>query len=352
MAKGSDRVLELKAASNQILRLGRAIPGRRSGLVLARFLVYLFRKYVLRQPVPYYLSLEITRRCQARCAHCCAESSPEDERPELTTEEVRSLILGARSIGACLMIFNGGEPLLRPDLVELVRFAADNGFLTRLNTNALLLDRAQVAALKKAGLRQCAVSLDSADPETHDSMRGVPGTQAKVLESLKLLREARLDSVVYTFVSKRNTPADLRATIALARRAGARSLYLTPLIAAGRLSAEFGLTLDAQEVESIRRLQDSRIVHMEFPSRLSNCNAYRRFVIHVMAQGDATPCPFTPFVLADVRRVPLPVIWDRFQAGLKFHSRGTCPLNDRPNRREFESYVGDVARRLRSEAEV
>jgi MoaA/NifB/PqqE/SkfB family radical SAM enzyme len=352
MTGGSDRVLEIKASVNQILRLVRPIPGRRSGLILSRFLVYLFRKSVLRRPVPYYFSLEITTRCQARCAHCCVEASPKDKRPELTTEELKSLILDARSIGSCFLIFNGGEPLLRPDLPELVRFAADNGFLTRLNTNALLLDRARLAALKKAGLRQCAVSLDSADPNTHDLMRGVPGTQAKVLESLRLLRAARLDSIVYTFVSKRNTVADLRATIDLARSAGARSLYLTPLIAVGRLSGEFGQTLDAQEMESIRRLQDSRVVHMEMPSRLSNCNAYRRFAIHVTAQGDATACPFTPFVLADVRQVPLPVIWDRFQAGLKFHSRGACPLNDRESRREFESYAGDVARRLRSEAEV
>jgi len=350
MAGGSDRVLELKSTVNQILRLVRAVPGRRGGLVLSRFLVYLFRKSVLRRPVPYYFSLEITRRCQARCAHCCAEASPKDKRRELTTEEVKSLILGARSIGSCFLIFNGGEPLLRPDLPELVRFAADNGFQTRLNTNALLLDRVRVAALKKAGLRQCAVSLDSADPKTHDRMRGVPGAQAKVLESLRLLRAARLDSVVYTFVSKRNTVADLRATIALARRAGARSLYLTPLIAAGRLSGEFGQTLDAREMESIRQLQDFRVVHMELPSRLNNCNAYRRFLFHVTAQGDATPCPFTPFALADVRKVSLPEAWDRFQAGLKFHSRGACPLNDRQSRRKFEDYVRGVARRLRSEA--
>ena len=350
MAGGSDRVLELKSTVNQILRLVRAIPGRRSGLVLSRFFVYLFRKSILRRPVPYYFSLEITKRCQARCAHCCAEASPKDKRPELTTEEVKSLILGARAIGSCFMIFNGGEPLLRRDLLELVRFAADNGFQTRLNTNGLLLNRKRVVALKKAGLRQCAVSLDSADPNTHDRMRGVPGTQEKVLESLRLLRAARLDSVVYTFVSKRNTMTDLRATIDLARRAGARSLYLTPLIAAGRLRGEFGQTLDAQEMESIRRLQDSRLVHMEMPSRLSNCCAYRRFVIHITAQGDVTPCPFIPSALADVRKVSFPEVWDRFAAGIHFHSHGTCPLNDPQSRRAFESYVGHAARSLKSEA--
>jgi MoaA/NifB/PqqE/SkfB family radical SAM enzyme len=350
MAGGSDRVLELKATINQILRLGRAIPGRRSGLVLSRFFIYLFRKVVLRRPVPYYFSLEITTRCQARCAHCCAVASPKDKRPELTTEEVKSLILGARSIGSCFMIFNGGEPLLRRDLLELVRFAADNGFQTRLNTNGLLLNRTRVAALKKAGLRQCAVSLDSADPNTHDRMRGVPGTHGKVLEGLRLLRAERLDSVIYTFVSKRNTVTDLRATIDLARRAGARSLYFAPPIAAGRLRGKFGQTLDARRMESIRGLQDCRMVHMEVPSRLSNCNAYRRFVIHVTAQGDASPCPFTPFVLGDLRKVPLPAVWDRFAAGIHFHSHGTCPLNHPQSRRAFERYVHHAARGLKSGA--
>ncbi len=348
MAEGTDLILEIKASVNQILRLLRGIPGRRSGLILSRFLVYLFRKSVLRRPVPYYFSLEITTRCQASCAHCCVEASPKDKRPELTTEELKSLILGARSIGCCFLIFNGGEPLLRPDLPELVRFAADNGFQTRLNTNGLLLRRERVAALKKAGLRQCAVSLDSADPKTHDRMRGVPGTQNKVLEGLRLLRAARLDSVVLTFVTKRSTVADLRATIALARRAGARSVYLIPLIASGRLRGEFGQTLEALQMESVRRLQDSRMVFMEMPSRLSNCCAYRKFVIHVTARGKATPCPFTPLVLGDVRKGSLAEVWNRFAAGIHFHSHGTCPLNDPQSRGVFEGYVNRVARSLKS----
>jgi MoaA/NifB/PqqE/SkfB family radical SAM enzyme len=91
---------------------------------------------------------------------------------------------------------------------------------------------------------------------------------------------------------------------------------------------------------------------MEMPSRLSNCCAYRKFVIHVSARGEATPCPFAPFVLAQVRHVPLPLVWDRFQAGLKFHSRGACPLNDPQSCGEFEGYAEGVARRLRSEAGV
>jgi MoaA/NifB/PqqE/SkfB family radical SAM enzyme len=71
--------------------------------------------------------------------------------------------------------FSGGEPPLREDIVELVRHAHDIGLLTRISTNGLLLDRELVSRLKRAGLTPCGVSIDDADPETHDRLRGLLG---------------------------------------------------------------------------------------------------------------------------------------------------------------------------------
>jgi MoaA/NifB/PqqE/SkfB family radical SAM enzyme len=342
MSSGVDRRYELLAEVNQGLRVVRSVRGRRSGRVLGHFLLYLARKS-LGRPVPYYLSIELTSRCQLRCGHCCAGSPRSDPRPELSTGEVKSVIRQGREIGSGVVIFNGGEPSLRADLVELVAFATDQGLQTRLNTNALALDRALFLRLKKAGLRQLAVSLDAAEAPVHDGLRGRKGAQAKALEGLRLARAAGVDSLVYTYVSPETDRSGLLRTIDLARRMGAGSLYLTLATAAGRLDRAFDRVLSSREVDSLRRLQDARFVHMEMPSSRSNCNAYRKFVIHVTAQGDATPCPFAPFVLGSVRRVPLSAIWSRFAGGLRFDSRGLCPLNDPRGRRELESYVNRVA---------
>ena len=184
-----DRRRELKASVNSAVRLLGSIAATRSWRVAGHFLGYFYRKAVLRTPVPFYISLAVTNRCQGRCVHCYSFLQRHEERPELTTAELESVIDQAARLGIFQVIFTGGEPLLRKDILELIGHARRRGLLTRLNTNSLLLDRDMALALKKAGLGQCALSLDDADPETHDRMRGLPGHHARTLANLSMLRD-------------------------------------------------------------------------------------------------------------------------------------------------------------------
>src|SRR4030042_5868080 len=134
---------------------------------------------MLRRPVPSFIDIATTYRCQCRCVHCSADGHKKAGRQEMETEEIKSIIEQAKRLGTLEVVFSGGEPLLRRAAIELVRFAHDIGMITRLNTNGLLLDRRRVAELKKAGLTLCAVSLDDCDPQVHDTLRGVPATYEK-----------------------------------------------------------------------------------------------------------------------------------------------------------------------------
>jgi MoaA/NifB/PqqE/SkfB family radical SAM enzyme len=295
------------------------------------------------------LSLAVTNRCQGHCIHCYSYLQRKEERPELTTAELKSVIDQARWLGVFQIIFSGGEPLLREDIPELVRHARGKGILTRLNTNSLLLDRETAAALKKAGLDQCALSLDDADPETHDKLRGMPGHHARTLENLKMLREFGIFSLVNIYISTRHLASGPEKTFALARNAGARGIVILHAVASGRWEQAFDQVLDADGMARVRELQDLTTVQMELSSSRRVCDALKKFVLYMTAQGDLTPCPFVPYAIGNIREHSLDEMWRCFCEGVSPARRGGCPMNDLPGRALLEAVVASASERLREE---
>jgi len=240
------------------------------------------------------------------------------------------------------VVFSGGEPLLRKDIVELVRYAHDAGMMIRLNTNSLLLNPRIVLKLKKAGLDICAVSIDDADPEVHDKLRGVPGLHKKALSGIALLRKAGLFFNILTYASKRNVTAGLEKTIAWARQHGVLSVLVYFPVAVGRWEAKFDQALDAEEREKVRELQDFRTVYMELPTANALCYTYEKSIFYVSAYGDVTPCPVVPYTLGNIRDQSLEKIWRRWTDRLNLVWRGNCPMNDLRGREELKTYIDSL----------
>jgi AdoMet-dependent heme synthase len=347
-ASRRDRKLELRASVNSAVRLAGSLGSNWSWRTFGHFLGFFYRKTVLRTPVPFYLSLAVTNRCQGRCVHCYSFLQRKDERPELTTAELKSVIDQAGRLGVFQIIFTGGEPLLRADILDLVRHARRRGILTRLNTNSLLLDRKTGAALKKAGLGQCALSLDDADPETHDRMRGLPGHHARTLENLRMLRDLGVYTLANIYVSVRHLASGPEKTIALAREAGARGIILLPAVASGRWEGEFDQVPDTEGMERIRDLQDMTTVQTERPSSRSVCDAWKHFVIYLTPQGDLTPCPFVPYAIGNVKGHALDDMWRSFCDAIPAVKNAGCPMNDLAGRALLESVVASASARLRA----
>jgi MoaA/NifB/PqqE/SkfB family radical SAM enzyme len=342
-----DRKRELKASVNSAVRLFGSMGSNWSWRVAGHFLGYFFRKAVLRTPVPFYLSLAVTNRCQGRCVHCYSFLQRKEERPELTTAELKSVIDQAARLGIFQIIFTGGEPLLRKDIQELVRHARRRGLLTRLNTNSLLLDKETAAALKKAGLNQCALSLDDADPETHDRMRGLPGHHARTLENLSMLRDLGIYALANVYISARHLASGPEKTIALAREAGARGIVILPAVASGRWEEEFDQVPDAEGRARIRDLLNLTTVQTELPSPRSVCDTLKRFVLYMTAQGDLTPCPFVPYAIGNLKEHALDDMWRSYCEAVPFTSRGECPMNDLAGRALLQAVVASAAEGLR-----
>lgn len=335
----------LGAKFNLVYRATRLYSSNRSVRAWGVLLSHLSRRPFGR-PLPPFVTISPTYRCQCRCVHCCANAAQRDHRDELETRELKSVIDQAKGLGVLQITFSGGEPLLREDIVELVQHAHRQGLLTRINTNGLLLERELVSKLKKAGLTQGAVSIDDTDPEMHDRLRGMRGAHAKALAGIMNLREAGILCQINTYASRRNATAGLQRIISLGRRLGVLSVYIILPAAAGCWEGHFDERLTEEEQASVRALQVPGFAFVELPTARSLCGVSARMVLFVSPRGDVTPCPFVPFAFGNIREHSLSELWTRHCATFDMVCRGECIMNDPARREELKKHVDSVAESL------
>src|SRR5437879_318841 len=132
-----------------------------------------------------------------------------------------------------MLILSGGEPLLREDLTEIARYASEKGATVVVGTNGTLLSDERIAALKQAGVRGVAVSVDSLRPTYHDNFRHGRGSLADTQRALARLAQQRLDFIIQTTVTKGNR-AELAALVEWSAAQGAVSFNCYFLVSTGR----------------------------------------------------------------------------------------------------------------------
>ena len=137
------------------------------------------------------IAWNVTRRCNLHCAHCYTDSFDRQYEGELTTEEAKAVIDDLAAFGAPVILFSGGEPLLRPDLPELVERAQSRGIRSVISTNGTLLIHAVAQELKDLGVSYVGVSIDGPQP-VHDRFRGVAGAFQEALQGIRNCREVGL----------------------------------------------------------------------------------------------------------------------------------------------------------------
>ena len=131
----------------------------------------------------------ITRQCNLKCRHCYAQAQAKKPKGELTTQEGKVLLDDLSSFGAPVILFSGGEPVLRPDLPELAQYAVAKGMRAVISTNGTLITEELAKTLKDIGLSYVGISLDGMEA-VNDRFRGVPGAFAQALAGIRNCREA------------------------------------------------------------------------------------------------------------------------------------------------------------------
>lgn len=154
---------------------------------------------------PFTIAWEVTRACAFACVHCRADAQHTRDPNELTTEEGFRLLDRFKTFGSPIIVFTGGDPMMRRDLFDLIRHATELGLRASLTPTATALPT--VERLKQAmdaGVRRIALSLDAPSPEVHDAFRQVPGSWARTMQILRNAQSVGLSAQINTTVTRHN----------------------------------------------------------------------------------------------------------------------------------------------------
>lgn len=145
----------------------------------------------------------MTQRCNLKCVHCYAHALEVEGVDDISTDQAKSMIDDLAAYGAPVMLFSGGEPLVRKDLVELAKHATSKGMRAVISTNGTLITKEKAKELKEVGLSYVGISLDGME-EVHDSFRGVKGSFRKALQGIENCQAEGLKVGMRFTVNKRN----------------------------------------------------------------------------------------------------------------------------------------------------
>lgn len=173
----------------------------------------------------------ITDRCNLQCSMCGVWERYESDSgvEELSTKEWKAVIRSAVKLRTVLLSITGGEPLLRPDLFEIIRYARQRGIAVHLCSNGTMLNHQNVNQLRESGVNTVSISVESTVPEIHDSLRGV-GTFEKAIRGIRLLREnAPSIKISINFVITPENFRNMSEMIPFAEMLGVHQVKFAPL---------------------------------------------------------------------------------------------------------------------------
>ncbi len=300
---------------------------------------------------PTTCTLQVTTRCQLNCYHCSAAKYKTRERSELTTEEFLSVIRQSEDMGIFNITFTGGEPLLRPDLFDLIAAVDRNRAHASMFTNGLLLTEENVSRLVDAGLHSLMVSIDDPRPEVHDDLRGMVGCFDTAIAGMKRARQAGLLTSLSTYASGEDVrEGRVEQLIEKARELGCDEVTVFDVVPTGSLLPMEEKCLITREerrqlIETARHysaLADyPNIVaqsEVEGPDCAGCMGAHSQF--YMTAFGDIDPCDFMPLTFGNVRDDSLETIWQRMRSHPAFVVHADhCLMQDRKFRAE---YIDDI----------
>jgi heme b synthase len=183
-------------------------------------------------PPPRLVFWETTAGCNLACIHCRRITVADQLVPQdLKTDEAFTLIDQIAAFARPIFVLSGGEPLFRPDIFDIARYAADAGLIVALATNGTLIDAEVARKIKDSGVARVSVSFDGADAPTHDIFRGQGAFDRAVL-GIQHLNEVGVPFQINTTVANHNAH-QMPDTVALAKRLGAQALHLFLLVPVG-----------------------------------------------------------------------------------------------------------------------
>ena len=250
---------------------------------------------------PRLVFWELTKRCNLRCSHCRAEADESVFEGELTTGQIKAVIDNIASFASPIIVLTGGEPLYRDDIYEIASYVTGKGMPAALATNGTMIDNGVALRIKEAGVRRVSISIDGVNADSHDGIRGIPGSFDSALAGARELREAGVEFQFNATITRRNKD-ELEGILKLSVETGAAALHLFMLVPVG-CGAEIAETeaLDRNEYESVlNRFYDlSKEASIEFKA---TCAPHYYRIIRQRARGEGRSVTFESHGMAAMTR--------------------------------------------------
>jgi AdoMet-dependent heme synthase len=240
---------------------------------------------------PFTIAWEVTRACAFACKHCRADAQHQRDPDELTTEEGLRLIDRLAEFGSPILIFTGGDPMMRRDLFDLIAYATQKGLRCSLTPTATALPTIErLKQAHEAGVRRIALSLDAPTPDAHDEFRQVPGSWERTMKILHNAREVGLSVQVNTTVSSFNVD-QLYDMVPFIQEVAAVQWSVFFLVPTGRAQAKY--MISAQKHEQIFNWLYDLSQQAAFDIKATAAPMYRRVAIQRKKAESTTGQPIT-----------------------------------------------------------
>ncbi|MEA4926489.1 MAG: radical SAM protein [Syntrophomonadaceae bacterium] len=307
----------------------------------------------------------MTRRCNLRCKHCYIEAEDHDYANELSTGEAKTFIDDLAEMKVPVLLFSGGEPLIRKDIFELGALAAAKGLRPVISSNGTLIDDEAARQIKAAGFQYVGISIDGA-PETHDDFRNKKGAFAMALKGIKACMAHGVKTGM-RFTVNRYNQHDLPRIFEIIEEENIPRFCMYHLVYAGRGQEMMQMDTSVEEKRSIldfvsrktvelynngveteilttdnhadgiylyNKIKAQEPAHGDEVVRLlqmhGGCSAGTKFA-NVDSRGNVHPCQFwQDYTVGNVREKPFGQIWnsdDELMVKLRVkhqHVKGKC----------------------------
>jgi len=277
------------------------------------------------------ISWNLTLRCPLSCPHCYVDAKQTEIVDPLSTEEAFEILNQIKDVGNPVVILSGGEPMMRSDLYDIATYGTNLGLRMALGTSGYLFENDTPKKLKEAGIRSVAISIDSAEPDLHDRIRGSPGSWKKAVQAIiGCIRENMQVQINITIFSPDSEELD--RVVALGKELGVSQFQVFIPVPTGRSVQEnyerygryegllrhmittYGggvqngteISLRPTCIPQFRRIADE--MGVSNPTWGKGCVAGISYC-RIYADGKVTPCPYLPVIAGDLRTDSFSRIW-------------------------------------------
>lgn len=286
----------------------------------------------------------MTNRCNLKCRHCYISAEDRSYASELTTEEAIDFIHDLAEMKAPVLLFSGGEPLIRKDIFELGKLASDLGLRPVISSNGTLINDEVADKIKAAGFQYVGISIDGG-PKTHDEFRNLPGAFDMALRGIRTCLAKGIKTGIRFTVNKYNQE-ELPLIFDLVEKEGIPRFCMYHLVYAGRGAEMAGMDTNVKEKQDILDLVSRKTLELahkgveteilttdnhadgiyllnkirqQDPARAEEviqllemhggCSAGTKFA-NVDPRGNVHPCQFwQDYTVGNVRERPFSQIW-------------------------------------------